>query len=174
MTILDQGLHLVDQLLHLCNHNITKNDPLVMEHVFPALYKLAPMRLIIPLQNSLNVTLPADASRRAEHKPFPERLPIFHSAFRHRICFRICNSLTFSPAEFDNEVLIMASLQKPRKISVYAEDGSKYGFLCKPKDDLRKDARLMEFNSMIIKLLKKDSDARNRRLSTYSGLHLRA
>lgn len=59
----------------------------------------------------------------------------------------------------------MSSLQKPRKITVRGSDGQSYGFLCKPKDDLRKDARLMEFNSMIIKLLKKDSDARSRKLS---------
>lgn len=59
----------------------------------------------------------------------------------------------------------MSSLQKPRKITVRGSDGRSYGFLCKPKDDLRKDARLMEFNSMIIKLLKKDSDARSRKLS---------
>lgn len=58
----------------------------------------------------------------------------------------------------------MNSLQKPRKISVWGSDGQIYAFLCKPTDDLRKDARLMEFNSMIIKLLKKDSESRNRRL----------
>jgi hypothetical protein len=64
----------------------------------------------------------------------------------------------------------MSSLQKPRKITVWGDDGGQYSFLCKPKDDLRKDARLMEFNSMIIKLLKKDSDARNRRLGVFTLL----
>lgn len=58
----------------------------------------------------------------------------------------------------------MSSLQKPRKITVFGSDGKSYAFLCKPKDDLRKDARLMEFNSMIIKLLKKDSESRKRGL----------
>jgi phosphatidylinositol kinase/protein kinase (PI-3 family) len=59
----------------------------------------------------------------------------------------------------------MASLQKPRKLTVIGDDGRQYPFLCKPKDDLRKDARMMEFESMLVKLLKKDSEARNRRLS---------
>lgn len=59
----------------------------------------------------------------------------------------------------------MQSLQKPRKITVNGDDGKQYSFLCKPKDDLRKDARMMEFDSIIVKLLKKDSDARSRRLS---------
>lgn len=60
--------------------------------------------------------------------------------------------------------MIMSSLQKPRKITIRGSDAQLYSFLCKPKDDLRKDARLMEFNAMIIKLLKKDSEARSRKL----------
>lgn len=58
----------------------------------------------------------------------------------------------------------MASLQKPRRICIRGSDGKDYPFLCKPKDDLRKDARLMEFNSMINKLLKKHSESRKRNL----------
>ena len=58
----------------------------------------------------------------------------------------------------------MSSLQKPRKITITGSNGSKYTFLCKPKDDLRKDARLMEFASMINRLLKKDPEAIQRRL----------
>lgn len=65
---------------------------------------------------------------------------------------------------FSDEIIIMSSLQKPRKISIRGSDGKDYPFLCKPKDDLRKDARLMEFNSMINKLLKKDSESRKRNL----------
>lgn len=66
--------------------------------------------------------------------------------------------------EFHNEVEIMRSLQKPRKFSVYGDDGKLYTFLAKPKDDLRKDARLMDFNTMINKLLAKNSEARRRQL----------
>lgn len=58
----------------------------------------------------------------------------------------------------------MASLQKPRKITIVGSNGQDYIFLCKPKDDLRKDARLMEFNSMINKLLRKDPESRRRQL----------
>lgn len=58
----------------------------------------------------------------------------------------------------------MSSLAKPRKVVMYDHSGAQYSFLCKPHDDLRKDARLMEFNSMINKLLKKDSESRRRRL----------
>ncbi|OLL26575.1 Protein kinase rad3 [Neolecta irregularis DAH-3] len=68
----------------------------------------------------------------------------------------------------------MNSLQKPRKITILGSDGSEYPFLCKPKDDLRKDARLMEFNGVIIKLLKKDVETAKRRLGirTYAVIPL--
>jgi len=58
----------------------------------------------------------------------------------------------------------MSSLQRPKKITVFGSNKKEYIFLCKPKDDLRKDCRLMEFNSMINKLLKKDPETRRRQL----------
>jgi len=58
----------------------------------------------------------------------------------------------------------MPSLQKPRKIGVEANNGDSYYFLCKPKDDLRKDARLMDFNSVVNKLLQANSESRRRQL----------
>jgi serine/threonine-protein kinase ATR len=68
----------------------------------------------------------------------------------------------------------MNSLQKPRKITIIGNDGKSYMFLCKPKDDLRKDCRLMEFNSMINRLLKKDPQSRRRqlRIRTYAVIPL--
>lgn len=47
---------------------------------------------------------------------------------------------------------ILASLQKPKKITLKGSDGKSYIMMCKPKDDLRKDCRLMEFNSLINKV----------------------
>lgn len=43
-------------------------------------------------------------------------------------------------------------------------DGIERPFLCKPKDDLRKDARMMEFNAMINRLLSKSPESRRRKL----------
>lgn len=59
---------------------------------------------------------------------------------------------------------IMRSLQRPKKISMIGTDGNTYTFLCKTRDDLRKDARLMEFSHMINRFLRHDSDARQRAL----------
>ncbi|GAA6007639.1 hypothetical protein JCM11491_003906 [Sporobolomyces phaffii] len=153
--LIEEGLQLVQELLLLCDYSITgKVDTMSLKKSFPSLYNLLPAQIIIPLQNSLTVSLPYDASQAASHKPFPDNLPTFRS--------------------FEDQILIMSSLQKPRKITIRGSDGGSYSFLCKPKDDLRKDARLMEFNAMIIKLLKKDSEARSRKLDirTYSVVPL--
>ena len=66
--------------------------------------------------------------------------------------------------ECHDDIDVMKSLAKPRKITLQGDDGQVYMFLGKPKDDLRKDARLMDFNSIINKLLKTNSESRRRRL----------
>ena len=58
----------------------------------------------------------------------------------------------------------MRSLAKPRKISIVSQGGQVFQFLGKPKDDLRKDARLMDFDAIINKLLKANSESRRRQL----------
>ena len=67
-------------------------------------------------------------------------------------------------SEVLDDALVLNSLQKPRKISILGTDGKVYSLLCKPKDDLRKDQRLMEFNNMINGFLKKDVDSVKRRM----------
>ncbi len=69
-----------------------------------------------------------------------------------------------SSSEFFDEIDVMKSLAKPRKITIRGSNGQIYMFLGKPKDDLRKDARLMEMNSIINKLLKGNSESRRRQL----------
>jgi serine/threonine-protein kinase ATR len=58
----------------------------------------------------------------------------------------------------------MRSLAKPRKLVIKGTDGQTYTFLGKPRDDLRKDARIMDLNSIINRLLKARSEYRRRRL----------
>lgn len=58
----------------------------------------------------------------------------------------------------------MKSLVRPKRIKITATDGVEYSFLCKPEDDLRKDARLMDFFTVINKLLKADTSSRQRKL----------
>ena len=64
----------------------------------------------------------------------------------------------------------MASLVRPRKFTVIGSDGVRYHLLAKPKDDMRKDSRLMDFNSMINKMLKINSESRKRQLRMFSRI----
>ena len=67
-----------------------------------------------------------------------------------------------------DQIDIMASLQRPKKIFFIGDNAKEYPFLVKPNDDLRKDARLMDFNSMINKLLKSRSETRKRNMCKYT------
>lgn len=133
------------ELLHLCDYHVHKEATLSMSKHFPALLAAVQKTpLVLPLQSSMTVLLPPNGQASQTHRPFPPNLPMIQG--------------------FDDTIDIMHSLQKPRKIVVHASDGARYPFLCKPRDDLRKDARLMEFDAMINKLLQSSSESRRRRL----------
>ncbi|KAL6746420.1 kinase-like domain-containing protein [Haematococcus lacustris] len=68
-----------------------------------------------------------------------------------------------------DEVLVMSSLQRPKKVVFRGSDGKDYPFLAKPKDDLRKDYRLMDFAGVANNLFASTAAARRRglRLRTY-------
>ena len=74
----------------------------------------------------------------------------------------------------EDEVLVMESLVKPKKIEFRGSDGKRYPFLAKPKDDLRRDSRLVDFNNLINKLFIRDPEARKRnlRVRTYTAIPL--
>ena len=52
-------------------------------------------------------------------------------------------------------------------MTLLGSDGKRYIFLAKPKDDLRKDNRMMEMNGILNRLLAKHPASRRR------NLHLR-
>ncbi|KAG2155117.1 uncharacterized protein EDB93DRAFT_1266510 [Suillus bovinus] len=142
------SLHaMIDELLRLCNYSIGERKTLSMRRDFPKLLGMKDSNILIPLQSSLTVNLPPVSStnhRDKRHNLFDPLSPTF--------------------AVFYDDIEIMHSLAKPRKFTVNGSDGIKYMFLAKPKDDLRKDARLMDFNGIINKLLKTNSESRRRQL----------
>lgn len=161
---------LTDEFLKLCNFPISKNvTKLSMNKDFKNLINLVNMNIatIIPLQTSLTVALPAGNNSETNHKPFASDLPLM-------IGTMLFNLLINFILGFKDQVDIMPSLQRPRRITILASDGQEYIFLCKPDDDLRKDSRLMEFNSIVNKLLKKSVEARKRNLHirTYAVIPL--
>ncbi|XP_048190897.1 serine/threonine-protein kinase ATR isoform X2 [Perognathus longimembris pacificus] len=150
---------LTDKLLELCNRPFDASvSTFSMSTHFKMLKKMVEdmtfSELLIPLQSVMIPTLPSILGAQANHDAFPG----------HWIYI----------AGFDDTVEILPSLQKPKKISIKGSDGKLYIMMCKPKDDLRKDCRLMEFNSLINKSLRKDAESRRRELHirTYAVIPL--
>jgi len=131
-------------MLEVCN-KAGEEKELMVDLDFPKLNECTRHKnVLIPLQSSLMVTLPAVGDSLERHRAFEGELPMIKG--------------------FRNQILVMTSLAKPKKVTVMGTDDKDYHFLLKPKDDLRKDNRFNEFNSVVNKLFKKDPEARKRRL----------
>lgn len=57
-------------------------------------------------------------------------------------------------SEFKSKLDVFPSLQKPKRLMVLCSDGFERSFLCKPKDDLRKDMRFLELASLTNDIIK--------------------
>jgi len=138
-------IELTEQLLHVCNKKVKQEVAQIsMKHDFTSLTKMNLAEIVIPLTPALTATLPRTSAKQKGHNPFPSELP--------------------GIAGFEDKIVLLPSLQRPRKITIRGTDGELYIFLCKPKDDLRRDCRVMEFNALVNKLLKKDPESRRRQL----------
>ncbi|CAN0845720.1 Serine/threonine-protein kinase ATR [Linum grandiflorum] len=142
-----QFASLIDHLIKLCFHpGQPKSRTINIATEFSALKRMMPLGIIMPIQQSLSFTLP------------PYTMNESHT------------SDIFSASEFPmisgiaDEAEILSSLQRPKKVILMGSDGVARPFLCKPKDDLRKDARMMEFTAMINRLLSKYPESRRRKL----------
>lgn len=142
-----QGQKLSGQLLAACERDL----PPKVSHVSLAKdlgfnHKTAASKLAVPFQAGLTALLPVGEGVNMRN----------HRAFSTNDYVQI--------AGFQDDVTVLNSLQRPRKLSLRGSDGHVYALLCKPKDDLRKDQRLMEFNAMINRALKRDPESSRRRL----------
>ncbi|KAG8185459.1 hypothetical protein JTE90_019718 [Oedothorax gibbosus] len=149
---------LADKLMELANKNTGEAHNLSLSENFTSLLKLMDDRnfsqVMLPLQTQMIVTLPNGFINNSQHNPFP---------MTHVYIMG-----------FEDKVDVFSSLQKPKKVIVRGSDGKLYPVMCKPKDDLRKDCRLMEFNNLVNRYLKSDPEARRRQLyiRTYAVIPL--
>ncbi|KAL5713935.1 non-specific serine/threonine protein kinase [Ranunculus cassubicifolius] len=145
-----QFASLVDHLIKLCFHpgQQPKARTINISTEFSALKRMMPLGIIMPIQQALTVTLPS----YEKNLTGPLRSDIFSAT----------ELVTISGIKDEAEIL--TSLQRPKKVVFIGSDGAEYPFLCKPKDDLRKDARMMEFVAMINRLLSKYPESRRRKL----------
>ncbi|ERL94616.1 hypothetical protein D910_11893 [Dendroctonus ponderosae] len=142
---------LTEKLIELCNkeissdvHNASVN---LLVRSLPRLLNKDFSEIMMPTHKFRKLILPNPDIKNAQshHNPFPNH-------YVHIV-------------GIDDNISILQSLQRPRKISLKGSNGKSYTFMLKPKDDLRKDFRLMEFNDIVNHLLLRDAEARQRRLN---------
>ncbi|KAI1351099.1 phosphatidylinositol 3 [Xylaria sp. FL0043] len=146
-SLLRKGERLAEQLLLACNNGDFQSNRTTMASITRDLrfnHKCTPCPLVVPIEACLTATLPTLTDNSKRHKAFSGDV------------------ITIS--SFLDEVLVLGSLAKPRKLTARGSNGVNYGLLIKPKDDLRTDQRLMEFNGMINRSLKRDAESSRRQL----------
>ncbi|KAI0096409.1 phosphatidylinositol 3 [Nemania sp. FL0031] len=146
-SLLRKGERLAEQLLLACNNGDFQSNRTTTASITRDLHfnhKCTPCPLVVPIEACLSATLPTLTDNLKRHKAFSGDV------------------ITIS--SFLDEVLVLGSLAKPRKLTARGSNGVNYGLLIKPKDDLRTDQRLMEFNGMINRSLKRDADSSRRQL----------
>lgn len=141
------GEKMAEQLLLACNNgdfqsNRTTHASITRDLNFN--HKCTPCPLVVPIESCLTATLPTLTDNIKSHKAFSRDV--------------------ISIASFLDDVLVLGSLAKPRRLTARGSDGKLYNLLIKPKDDLRTDQRLMEFNGMINRSLKRDAECSRRQL----------
>jgi len=150
---------LVDRLLELCNRTVEggpATTSLSVAQHFKPLQRFVDdanrSAILLPLQSQMTPTLPVMPVPPSSHAPFAGGASAVYLA------------------GIDDTVDVLASLQRPKKVTLRGSDGRRYAMLCKPKDDLRKDARLMEFNGIVNRCLRRDAESRRRalRIRTFS------
>jgi serine/threonine-protein kinase ATR len=146
--MIKSGERLADQLLLACNAGEFQGNRTIWASLANDLgvsqKACMPNSMAMPVESVLTATLPTLTDNVKTHKAFSRDVVTISS--------------------FLDEVMVLSSLQKPRKLTARGSDGKTYGLMCKPKDDLRKDQRLMEFNSMINRSLKRDAESSRRQL----------
>jgi serine/threonine-protein kinase ATR len=144
---------LAERFIELTNKEITKEEakPTVSGLVkgLPQLINSKKFsEIVMPVEKYMQLVMPPFSERdksASNVDPFPNHLV-------HIVGVR-------------EEVVVLMSLQRPRRITLIGSDGKDYVVMLKPKDDLRKDYRLMEFNAVVKEYLHQDPEARHRRLN---------
>lgn len=142
--------NLAEKLMELCNKEVPDGAKAttvgVLLRTLPRMLSKSDFsEIMIPIHKFRKLVLPNPDFKSSQHNPFPNH-------YVHIV-------------GIEDEVAILTSLQKPRKITLRGSDGKRYVQMLKAKDDLRKDFRLMEFNDIVNQLLSREADARQRRLN---------
>ena len=149
---IDDGLKLADHLLEFCEKEKLPTGNLKLSDHMKTLVQLLSnivknnTEILIPTTKNMTVMLSGSKGMsQTEANPFQNEKMVF-----------MCG--------IEDEFTVMKSLVRPKKITFKGSDGKFYSFLCKPKDDLRRDSRLLDFNNLLNKMFMKDPESRKRNL----------
>lgn len=145
--LIRSGQNLTHEILRVCNAGDFQGSRQFKASLTKDLqfkHKVLPCLLACPVEAALTATLPTLTDKVMAHKAFSRDVITINS--------------------FEDDVLVLNSLAKPRRLEALASNGQHYGLLCKPKDDLRIDQRLMEFLGMMNRSLKRDAESSKRQL----------
>lgn len=153
---------LAENMIELTNKDLPKHPmKFSVKQVYPQLPSLLSRsgisKILLPIQKYLQPVRPALHQQNESVHSF--------NAFPNESVYIV---------GMKDELTVLQSLQRPRRVTLCGSDGKNYIFMMKPKDDLRKDFRLMEFNSVVKQYLHENSESRQRRLNirTYAVVPL--
>jgi serine/threonine-protein kinase ATR len=115
----------------------------------------------VPQDNAKTISAKRHAPHLVKKMPFHNRVAV--PTLRILSNFQKDQPLV-TVAGVEDDIAVMSSLQKPKRIVLIGSDGKSYPFLAKPKDDLRKDSRMMEVAGVLNALFAEEPDARERDL----------
>lgn len=176
--MLADGRKLFHELIELANNTEEEKDKRIRVNIGK---RLSLLRFLVPVQAALTVSLPrSTAATHGRGGGGGGALPLPGSQPRH---FTMPDAYydAFPNSQMQIRVFgefaqVLHSKAKPKKIVIYTTCEKKITFLCKQErsGDLRKDARLMEFNGIVNRLLQRDAEGRRRklRLRTYAVICL--
>lgn len=155
-TTVQAAKKIFNELIEVSKKQLPKvKGPLSLKDDFGFDHTSVPCPLVVPAKINFDITLPTSVQALKYHNPFPST-----------------SRVTIN--RFDNRVDVLSSMQQPRHLYLRGSNGQTYSILCKPNDDLRKDAKLMEFTTMVDHLLRKDYESEQRKLhiKTYAVIPL--
>ncbi|KAI5191728.1 serine/threonine-protein kinase ATR [Nematocida sp. AWRm77] len=79
-----------------------------------------------------------------------------------------CGDFSTEILSIEDQAFVFKTLQKPKKIKVLLKNGVFKSFLCKGRDDLRKDAKFIGLTLLLSSLFKTDDVCRGYAIRTYS------
>ena len=181
---LSDAMRLFDVLIDVCDSERLKQShkehTLSVKTHFQALHKTRHSgHVLVPVQSALTITLPSSAvssSSTSSSSASPSASQARRGAVDTAMLHQAFTEHPVTIAGVEDSIVILSSKEKPRKLTVLGSDGLRYVFLCKKevKGDMRKNSRMMDFCTVVNRLLKKNNDSRARqlRLRTFSVLPL--